>query len=257
MAQEVFERIEKKYLLPETVFRRLLPELRKHMADDVYGRYTISNIYFDTEQFGLIRASLEKPVYKEKLRLRCYGTPSEDGKVFVEIKKKYKGIVYKRRITLSLKEARRYLVYGIRPDMTDWKFTRQQIFKEIDYMKERYGLRPAAFIAYDRIALAGTEDPELRVTFDTNIRYRTDHVNLYEDGTEKKLAEGKVMLEVKAMNRYPLWLVRILSKMNLRQTSFSKYGTIYTINFEKSGRTRRIPEHVYTEKENRVCSLQY
>ena len=157
MAQEVFERIEKKYLLPETVFRRLLPELRKHMADDVYGRYTISNIYFDTEQFDLIRASLEKPVYKEKLRLRCYGTPSEDGKVFVEIKKKYKGIVYKRRITLSLKEARRYLVYGIRPDMTDWKFTRQQIFREIDYMKERYGLRPAAFIAYDRIALAGTD----------------------------------------------------------------------------------------------------
>ena len=94
MAQEVFERIEKKYLLPEAVFRRLLPELRKHMADDVYGRYTISNIYFDTGQFDLIRASLEKPVYKEKLRLRCYGTPSEDGKVFAEIKKKYKGIVY-------------------------------------------------------------------------------------------------------------------------------------------------------------------
>ena len=102
MAQEVFERIEKKYLIPETVFRRLLPELRKHMADDVYGRYTISNIYFDTEQFDLIRASLEKPVYKEKLRLRCYGTPSEDGKVFVEIKKKYKGIAKSDEDVLSI-----------------------------------------------------------------------------------------------------------------------------------------------------------
>ena len=102
MAQDVFERIEKKYLLPETVFRRLLPELRKHMADDVYGKYTISNIYFDTEQFDLIRASLEKPVYKEKLRLRCYGTPSEDGKVFVEIKKKYKGIAKSDEDVLSI-----------------------------------------------------------------------------------------------------------------------------------------------------------
>ena len=79
MAQEVFERIEKKYLLPEAVFRRLLPELRKHMADDVYGRYTISNIYFDTGQFDLIRASLEKPVYKEKLRLRCRDYSLERG----------------------------------------------------------------------------------------------------------------------------------------------------------------------------------
>ncbi len=228
MAQEVFERIEKKYLLPETVFRRLLPELRKHMADDVYGRYTISNIYFDTEQFDLIRASLEKPVYKEKLRLRCYGTPSEDGKVFVEIKKKYKGIVYKRRITLSLKEARRYLVYGIRPDMTDWKFTRQQIFREIDYMKERYGLRPAAFIAYDRIALAGTEDPELRVTFDTNLRYREDRLDLRKgDDGYPLLDSDTVLMEIKIPGAAPLWLARLLSENGIHMTSFSKYGTYY------------------------------
>ena len=229
MAQEVFERIEKKYLLPEAVFRRLLPELRKHMADDVYGRYTISNIYFDTGQFDLIRASLEKPVYKEKLRLRCYGTPSEDGKVFVEIKKKYKGIVYKRRITLSLMEARRYLIYGIRPDMTGWKFTQQQIFREIDYMKERYGLRPAAFIAYDRIALAGAEDPELRVTFDTNIRCRDSGLDLAEGKQgQQLLPKNTILMEVKIPGAMPLWMAELFEDIIQYQASFSKYGAYYS-----------------------------
>lgn len=235
MAQEVFERVEKKYLLPETVFRRLLPELRKHMEDDVYGRYTISNIYFDTDRFDLIRTSLERPVYKEKLRLRCYGTPTEDGTVFAEIKKKYKGIVYKRRISLSLKEARRYLVYGLQPDMTGWKFTQVQIFREIDYMKKRYGLRPAAFIAYDRTALAGREDPELRVTFDTNIRCRDHSLDLAEGKSgQQLLPKGTVLMEVKIPGAMPLWMAELFEDILPYQASFSKYGAYYrTLTEEK------------------------
>ena len=146
----------------------------------------------------------------------------------MEIKKKYKGIVYKRRITLSLKEARRYLVYGIRPDMTDWKFTRQQIFKEIDYMKERYGLRPAAFIAYDRIALAGTEDPELRVTFDTNIRCRDYSLDLAEGKNgQQLLPEGTILMEVKIPGAMPLWMAELFEDIIPYQASFSKYGAYY------------------------------
>ena len=237
MAQEVFERIEKKYLLPETVFRGLLPELRKHMTDDVFGKYTISNIYFDTERFDLIRASLEKPVYKEKLRLRCYGTPAEDGKVFAEIKKKYKGVVYKRRVLLSLREARRWLVYGIRPETEGWKFTEQQISREIDYMKEMYGLRPAAFIAYDRIALAGMEDPELRVTFDTNIRCRDNCLDLAEGKQgEQLLPRGTVLMEVKIPGAMPLWMAELFEDIIQYQASFSKYGAYYRMLTEEKER---------------------
>ena len=224
MAQEVFERIEKKYLLPETVFRRLLPELRKHMADDVYGRYTISNIYFDTEQFDLIRASLEKPVYKEKLRIRSYGTAQGSDNVFVEIKKKYDGVVYKRRIVLPADEAAEYLKTGTLKEPS-------QISREIDWMRPRLDLKPRVFIGYDREAYAGAkgvENPDLRITFDTNLRYRDDHLDLREgDGGSALLEDGTVLMEIKIPGTAPLWLARLLSENDIHMTSFSKYGTYY------------------------------
>ncbi len=228
MAQEIFKRVEEKWLLPKDEYLRLVPELRKHMADDVFGKYTISNIYYDTPDYELIRESLEKPVYKEKLRLRLYGDPGEDKKVFVEIKKKYKGIVYKRRIALTLSEARRYLNYGLKPDMEKKTFTEKQIFREIDYMKQRCGLRPAAMIAYDRTALAGTEDPELRVTFDTNIRCRNYDLDLAQgrDGMQL-LPPDTVLMEVKIPGAMPLWMADLFQGIMKYQQSYSKYGTYY------------------------------
>jgi len=228
MAQEIFERYEKKYLLTNEAYRKLVPELMKHMTADRYGKYTISNIYFDTDDFRLIRDSLEKPAYKEKLRLRLYGDADEDKTVFAEIKKKYKGVVYKRRIPLSLRDARRYLVYGIRPKLDDRRFTERQIFREIDYMKNRYGLKPAVFIAYDRIALAGTEDPELRVTFDMNIRCRNTKLDLAEGkhGTQL-LKPGTILMEVKIPGAMPLWMAELFEDIAKYQVSFSKYGTYY------------------------------
>ena len=232
MAQEIFKRVEEKWLLPKEEYRRLLPELRKHMEEDVYGKYTISNIYYDTKDFRLIRESLEKPVYKEKLRLRLYGDADENGKVFAEIKKKYKGIVYKRRIGMKLKDARRWLNYGIAPAEGNGgkaaSFTEKQIFREISYMKDRYGLRPAVFIAYDRTALAGTEDPELRVTFDTNIRCRTTDTDLASGNQGMQLLPpDTVLMEVKIPGALPLWMAELFERITPYQQSFSKYGTYY------------------------------
>ncbi len=232
MAQEIFKRVEEKWLLPKEEYERLLPELRKHMEEDVYGKYTISNIYYDTKDFRLIRESLEKPVYKEKLRLRLYGDADENGKVFAEIKKKYKGIVYKRRIGMRLKDARRWLNYGIAPAEGNGgraaSFTEKQIFREISYMKERYGLRPAVFIAYDRTALAGTEDPELRVTFDTNIRCRTTDTDLASGNQGMQLLPpDTVLMEVKIPGAMPLWMAELFERITPYQQSFSKYGTYY------------------------------
>ena len=115
MAQEVFARIEKKFLLRPEQYKALRAVFDEKMAQDAYGRHTILNIYLDTSDYELTRESIEKPIYKEKVRLRAYGMPKEDDKVFLEIKKKYKGVVYKRRAEMTLRQAREYLSGGEKP----------------------------------------------------------------------------------------------------------------------------------------------
>lgn len=222
MAQEIFKRYEKKYMLSEQQYTCLLRALIARMAIDEYGKHTISNIYFDTRDYELIRTSIEQPAYKEKLRLRAYGTVKEDSTVYVELKKKYDGVVYKRRVPMAMQEAGKYLDYGIRPKEDS------QIFREIDYTLKRYDLKPAAYIAYDRIALFGKEDPELRVTFDRNIRCRNYMLDLRcgENGS-RILEKGQVLMEVKVPGAMPLWMSRLLAGLNIYPDSFSKYGTYY------------------------------
>lgn len=165
MAQEVFKRYEKKYLLSAEQYQELVSRMITKMSVDQYGKHTICNVYFDTSDYRLIRASLEKPVYKEKLRLRSYGIAGEEDTVFLELKKKFDGVVYKRRVPIKWKDARKYMYYGIRPERSS------QIFEEIDYARRLYHVRPAVYLAYDRIAFYGKEDPELRVTIPENLDY--------------------------------------------------------------------------------------
>lgn len=222
MVQKVFNRIEKKYLLNKEQYEAIRIELLEYMEVDKYGLHTIRNIYFDTDTQELIRTSIEKPAYKEKFRIRCYGEPKETSDIFLEIKKKYKGLVNKRRITLKPKEAEAYLFEGKKPDLES------QIFDEIDYFFQRYELKPALYLAYDKIALFGKEDEEFRVTFDQRIRSRRENLTLFDDtNTELLLDKECYLMEVKIPDAMPLWFVDILSKLEIRNTSFSKYGNIY------------------------------
>lgn len=226
MIQNVFNRIEKKYLLNKFQSEQVMNALGKHMEIDEYGLHTIRNIYYDTSDQELIRTSLDKPCYKEKFRVRCYGEPKEDTKIFLEIKKKYQGIVNKRRIALPYKEAMAYLDERRKPENTDW-----QIFREIDYFLEHYHLRPEVYLAYDRIALFGKENPEFRVTFDQNIRSRNFALSLDCDtDTTPLLEEGYRLMEVKISDALPLWFVDILNQNQIQNTSFSKYGNVYRNN---------------------------
>lgn len=172
LIQSCFERYEKKYFLTPAGQKALLQAIAPYIKMDFYGKYTICNLYYDTPDWRLIRASLAKPVYKEKLRVRSYGVPAPDGKVFAELKKKYKGVVYKRRITVPAAEVQPLLA-GQR-SLADYG----QIGREIAWFQQLYDTRPRVFIGYDRIAFAGVTDPELRITFDTNIRWRTTSWNL-------------------------------------------------------------------------------
>ena len=223
--QRCFQRYEKKYLLNPEQYQKIRAGLAPYMEADEHGRYTICNLYYDTPDFQLIRASLDKPVYKEKLRMRSYGVPADGDSVFVELKKKYKGVVYKRRTALEAGEALDYLAGRCNPRAKD------QICREIDWFLGRYHPAPQVFIAYDREALAGLEDRVLRVTFDIDLRWRDTALDLRSgDGGERIISRDQILMEIKIPGSAPVWLSRLLSENRVFPTSFSKYGVCYREN---------------------------
>ncbi len=213
----VFKRYELKYLLTLTQYYNVLKEAKDNLIMDRHGESTIQSLYYDTDDFRLIRRSLEKPEYKEKLRLRSYGLANENDTIFMELKRKCSGVVYKRRIEISSNAIK------------DNDLGNNQISKEIVYFMNFYkNLRPKMLLLYDRIAYFGEGD--LRITFDRNIRYRTDRLSLSAglDGTPI-FDNEKILMEIKTGTSIPLWLVQILSKEQITKTSFSKYGEAYKI----------------------------
>lgn len=221
--QDVFCRYEKKYMLTQTQYKAVQNALTGRMEQDIYGLHTVGNIYLDTDSYALIRASIEKPLYKEKFRVRCYGTPNADGTAFLELKKKYKGIVYKRRAPMPLTEATAYILEGRLPKQ------QSQILREIDWFMGFYLPVPKVLLAYDRVALFGLEDPAFRVTFDDNIRFRTSQIDLAKGSWGTPLIpQGNILMEVKTGHALPLWFSNILADLAIFPTSFSKYGTCYT-----------------------------
>lgn len=221
----VFKRVEKKYQLAEEKKQEFLTAIEPHAIKDQFGEYTICNIYYDTEQDDLIRTSMEKPVYKEKLRLRSYGVPGAEDRVFLEIKKKYQGTVFKRRIALPFHEAAQYLETRKKPSEDS------QILREIDYFLELYHPVPKLYLAYDRIAFTAKREEGLRITLDYRIRSRTEAVDFTAgDYGELLLPENEYILEIKSSTAFPLWLTEVLSKLEIYPVSFSKYGKIYSKN---------------------------
>ena len=220
--QHTFKRCEKKYVLPEKICRLLIKDMQDEIEPDKYAEYTIRNIYFDTDNYSLIRESLEKPVYKEKLRLRSYKIPAKTDRVFVEVKKKFDGVVYKRRVDLSYEEAMKYLYEGQLPQKDG------QVLHELNWFLQCYKVHPVIFLAYDRLAFHGKEDKNLRITFDKAIRCREKELVLDMDGDCETLMEpDEWVMEIKVNGAMPLWLSRLLSKYKVYPTSFSKYGTYY------------------------------
>lgn len=230
MAIEVFNRYENKYLLDTEAYRNFYEQLLEYMEPDEYNKqhefYSISNLYFDTRHDTLIRSSLARPKYKEKLRLRAYGVPKPDAKVYLEIKKKVSGLVNKRRTALHLHEAYEFVRTGIEPEYRN--YMNKQVLHEITYFLQRYDLEPKVYLAYDRKALFCKNNRGLRITFDTNIRSRRYDVGLEQGDYGEPLVEnGLWLMEVKAEKTVPVWLSRLLSEHGMYRTSFSKYGNEY------------------------------
>ena len=218
----IFKRYETKYLITKEQQQAILDAVNEHIRADEYGKSTICNIYYDTPDYLLIRRSMEKPIYKEKLRLRSYGVASENTPVFAEIKKKYDGVVYKRRINTTEQQAFE-LCKGTAPE------TSSQISNEILYFVNRYqNLAPAVFLSYEREAFYAKDDNNFRITFDRNILWRDDDISLSKGvyGTPI-LNHDQVLMEVKCAGAMPLWFVKVLTENKIYKTSFSKYARAY------------------------------
>ena len=229
--QTIFKRYELKYMVSGEQKRRIITAMLPYMQLDQYGHSTIRNLYFDTDTYRLVRRSNEKPVYKEKLRIRSYGQATATDTVFVELKKKYQSVVYKRRIALPEQEAMDWIVNGVPLH----KHT--QIAKEIEYFRQYYKeLHPVMFLSYEREAFYALNGSNFRVTFDENILARTFDLSLCHGIGGSKLIKAGALMEIKVSTGIPLWMTKILADNGLYKTSFSKYGTAYTnLIFNKQG----------------------
>lgn len=247
--QTVFKRHELKYMLTFAQKEKVLQAMEPYMELDHYGRTTIRNLYFDTDDYLLIRRSIEKPTYKEKLRIRSYEKADADSTVFVELKKKYKHVVYKRRITLPEKEAMEWL----NRENACQKHT--QISEEIEYFLDYYKtLHPRAFLSYEREAYYAKDGSDFRVTCDDNVLFRQEELSLGSEvyGTSL-LPEGMVLMELKCSGGIPLWMTQVLSREKIYKTSFSKYGTGYReIIFPGLQKKKENIEYAACQKERRM-----
>ena len=218
--EKSFKRYEIKYLITINQYINLMNYLSDKVEKDVFYKSTIYTVYYDTDNFELIRKSIEKPIYKEKLRIRSYNKPTLDSSVYVELKKKYDHIVHKRREKIAYK-------YILNNSFLECVET--QIDKEIKYFNDFYGgLTPKMFLSYERGAYYFKTDKQIRITFDTNIKYRTENVNLLPSISDIKLLPNNlVLMELKVPFSIPYDLAKYLSSEKIFKTPFSKYGTAY------------------------------
>lgn len=233
---EIFRRIEKKYIISRKQYLEIKEMIEKYMVEDEHGKSTICNIYFDTMNYDLIRHSIEKPIYKDKIRLRSYNTPALDTTVYLEAKRKYEGVVGKRRIELKLSEFYKYVENKHINEIAN-----NQIYNELDYYFKYLNLKPAMYISYLRRAFYGIKDHNFRITFDSDILAREYELKL-ENGVygENVLPQEKYIMEIKTLDAMPLWCAKMLNNLKIVPCGFSKYGEGYTQLILKSNNKEKL-----------------
>lgn len=221
---DIFRRVEKKYILNKKQYEQIMQILKKYVVQDEYGKSTICNIYFDTENYDLISHSITKPYFKDKVRLRSYNTPKKESTVFLEIKRKVDGVVGKRRIEMKLSD---FYEYMQNPNLVSNK--KIQIKNELDYYFKKYNLSEKMYISYEREAYYEKGNSDFRVTFDTNVLARNYNLNLDKGNYgENILSPDKYIMEIKTLGTIPLWFVKVLDECKICPCGFSKYGEAFT-----------------------------
>ena len=232
MAISTFQRREVKFLMSLEQYQALLPIVHEHMNPDRFcidgKEYGIYNLYYDTPDNLLVRRSIAKPYYKEKLRLRSYYSPANpDSTVFLEVKKKIGGIVTKRRVTMTVAEAEAYIQTRVKPYYE--RFLDQQIMKEMDVFLNSYdSVAPRQYISYQRSAFFGKDDSNFRLTFDRQLTERRYDLTLTKGSYGNQIiGDDQRLMEIKVPGSIPMWMSQALSELGIRRQSFSKYGSAY------------------------------
>ena len=220
MLNKVIDREEQKYYLSNEQYDNLVSMIKDNIVPDNYFKETIYNIYFDNDDYELINRSLEKPLYKEKLRLRSYEKTNMDTLVFLEIKKKLESNSNKRRISIKYQDYLNYINNNVLPDIG-------QIMEEIDYCFKKYRLKPKVKLRYDRLAYVLKEDNDFRITFDNNIRYSLNSFDFNDIKCDKLFLKDGYIMEIKTFKGIPLWLNKILLNLEIYPTSYSKVGRLF------------------------------
>lgn len=239
MAINTFKRYEKKYRVTDKQLEEMMPVILQYMNFDKYcvggKEYGVYNVYFDTQDKYLIRESLQKPRYKEKIRLRTYCSPAQDNDTcFLELKKKFDKVVFKRRITTTLAQAEEFLFNGTSPEFDDKDYINNQVLAEIRTFMDMYDIVPSQYISYKRFAFFGKDDSSFRMTFDRNITTRSNDLSLrYDSYGTQLIGEHERLLEIKINGAMPMWLATMLSEMGIFKTSFSKYGKAHEKNIKE------------------------
>ena len=221
---DIFRRVEKKYIITKRQYKELRKYLDEYMVEDEHGKSTIRNIYFDSSNYDLISHSITKPFFKDKIRARSYNMPDKNSKVFLEIKRKYDGVVGKRRIEMSLSDLERYIENG-----SSFNIENTQIKRELDYYFNMYDLKPSMFLSYSREAFYQRDDRDMRITFDSNIIARSYDIRLDSENYGSNILDPNLyVMEIKTLGAMPIWLVKILNEVEIKPCGFSKYGEAYT-----------------------------
>jgi hypothetical protein len=220
----IFRRVEQKYLISAEQHDALLKALGNKLVKDEYYYNDIYNLYLDTPNYDLIIQSMEKPLYKEKFRVRSYGlAENEDSKVYLEIKKKFDGTSHKRRISMTLGEFYKYMEKGNRP-----KNANPITLAELDYDFQKYHLQPSILINYERYSYYIKGNKDLRITFDHNLKYRTTKPDLTNgDDMHHIIDKNMCIMEIKSLDSLPLDLSRLLAKLKIYPRKFSKPKQAY------------------------------
>jgi len=239
---DTFERKETKYLLSPLQYLQFRALAERHLAPAEYHESDVSSLYYDTPDDLLINRSLQGGKYKEKLRVRSYGAATQSSPVFIEIKKKFKGITYKRRVNCTLAAASAFLAgmdYLEAIERWPLKDTAaqeyahgtmsRQIAGELAWMRDHYeGIAPKMLVTTHRLSFVDVDDPDLRITFDSNVRWDNVSTTLEEAAGRHELFDnGERILEIKCGSAYPMWLVAALNECGIRPQSVSKYGRAY------------------------------
>lgn len=225
----IFKRQEIKYFITKNQKEEIMDEIFLHLKEDEYGRFNVCNVYFDTPDYIIARRSIDKPIYKEKLRIRSYGQVNNNEQVFLELKKKYDSTVYKRRIQLSCQDAFDFI-------SSKNCFNRNnQIEQEIKYFCLLYrNLQPSVFLSYNREAYYDKNNPDLRLTFDDDILWRDDDFDFDKHFYgQKMINDNCTLLEIKTDSAVPLWLSHALNSNKVYPASYSKYGNAYKLKIGK------------------------